>query len=95
MPPYKKKSKKTNELPDIKDVLSAELEEVDLMLNWWLPRATDEASTPTAAKTAVDVSLKLITFKNSLLNNILQPDKPKDDGLADLAKQLADEDEPA
>lgn len=88
----KKKSKKT---PDVKDVLRAELDEIDFMLNWWLPKATDESATPAAAKTAVDVSLKLITFKNSLLTTINAPEKEQGDTLADLAKQLADDDESA
>lgn len=90
MPPSKKKSKKT---PDVKDVLQAELDEVDLMLNWWLPKATDESATPAAAKTAVDVALKLITFKNSLMNTILQPEDEPKDSMADLFKQLSDDDD--
>jgi hypothetical protein len=90
MPPSKKKSKK---IPDIKDVLHAELEEVDLMLNWWLPKATDESATPAAAKTAVDVALKLITFKNSLMNTIMQPEEEPKDTMADLFKELASDDE--
>lgn len=90
MPPSKKKSKK---IPDVKDVLQAELEEVDLMLNWWLPKATDESATPAAAKTAVDVALKLITFKNSLMNTIMQPEEEPKDTMADLFKELASDDE--
>jgi hypothetical protein len=90
MPPSKKKSKK---IPDVKDVLQAELDEVDLMLNWWLPKATDESATPAAAKTAVDVALKLITFKNSLMNTIMQPEEEPKDTMADLFKELASDDE--
>ncbi len=90
MPPSKKKLKK---IPDVKDVLQAELEEVDLMLNWWLPKATDESATPAAAKTAVDVALKLITFKNSLMNTIMQPEEEPKDTMADLFKELASDDE--
>jgi hypothetical protein len=88
----KKKSKK---IPDLKDVLRSELDEIDFILNWWLPKATDESSTPTAAKTAVDVTLKLITFKNTLLTNIHRPDEEQVDPMINLAEQLADEDEPA
>ena len=78
--------------PNKQKELDAQLEEVEYMLNWWLPKATDETGTPAAAKAAVDVILKLITFKNQLI--VL---KETGDGgatsnpLADLARELADD----
>jgi hypothetical protein len=62
------------------------------MLNWWLPKATDESGTPASAKAAVDVTLKLITFKNQLI--ALKEQASGDTGsnpLLDLAKELADD----
>lgn len=78
--------------PDKQKELDAQLEEVEYMLNWWLPKATDESGTPASAKAAVDVTLKLITFKNQLI--ALKEQASGDTGsnpLLDLAKELADD----
>lgn len=78
--------------PNKQKEIDAQLEEVEYMLNWWLPKATDETGTPAAAKAAVDVILKLIAFKNQLIAL-----KEAGDGsvasnpLADLARELADD----
>jgi len=78
--------------PNKQKELDAQLEEVEYMLNWWLPKATDETGTPAAAKAAVDVTLKLITFKNQLIALKEAGSLPKDGNpLADLAKELADD----
>jgi len=78
--------------PNKQKELDAQLEEVEYMLNWWLPKATDESGTPAAAKAAVDVTLKLITFKNQLIALKEAGSLPKDGNpLADLAKELADD----
>lgn len=61
------------------------------MLNWWLPKATDESGTPASAKAAVDVTLKLITFKNQLIALKEQNGEGGSNPLLDLAKELADD----
>lgn len=78
--------------PDKQKELDAQLEEVEYMLNWWLPKATDESGTPANAKAAVDVTLKLITFKNQLIA-LKEAGDGKGEGnpLADLARELADD----
>jgi len=78
--------------PNKQKELDAQLEEVEYMLNWWLPKATDESGTPAAAKAAVDVTLKLITFKNQLIALKEAGDGVKEaNPLADLARELADD----
>lgn len=58
------------------------------MLNWWLPKATDDSGTPAAAKAAVDVTLKLIQFKNQLIASQQSGEAKASNPLSDLAKQL-------